>query len=133
MVRPGAIAASGSVSLAGSAITVQRSGQAAVKLACASTTTCSGRLTLTAKVTTKKGRKRHTKTQTIGTVTFSIPAGKTVTIKLKLNGTGRALLSAAHGGLNATLTILKTSPGPSSTQTKSVHLAQQKATKKGKK
>ena len=129
----GATAASGSVSLAGSTITVQRSGEAQVKLACASTTTCSGKLTLTAKVTTRKGKKKQTKTQTIGTATFSIPAGKTVTIKLKLNGTGRALLSAAHGRLGATLTILKTSPAPSNTQTKSVHLAQQKATKKGKK
>ena len=129
----GATAASGSVSLAGSTITVQRSGEAQVKLACASTTTCSGKLTLTAKVTTRKGKKKQTRTQTIGTATFSIPAAKTVTIKLKLNGTGRALLSTAHGRLGATLTILKTFPAPSNTQTKSVHLAQQKATKKSKK
>jgi hypothetical protein len=127
----GAAPASGSVLLAGSTIAVQRR-EAAVKLACASTATCRGKLTLTAKIMTKKGDTRHTKRQTIGSAIFSIPAGKTLTIKLKLNGAGRALLSAAHGRLNATLTILKTSPSPSNTQIKSVHLAQQMG-KKGKK
>ncbi len=128
-------AASGSVSLAGSTITVQGTGAAAIKLACTGTGTCSGKLTLTAKRTTKKGKKKHTKTQTIGTATFSISAGKTATIKIALNAIGRALLSAAHGHLNATLTILKSSPPPAATQTASVHLALQKATKtkKGKK
>lgn len=86
----GATAVSGSVSLAHSAITVQ-DGEATVKLTCASTATCSGKLTLTAKITTKKGNAKHTKTLTIGTATFSIPAGKTVAITLKLNGAGRAL------------------------------------------
>jgi hypothetical protein len=126
----GVIQTSGKLSLLGSTITVQANA-AAVKLACAGLEACAGRLMLTAKITTKKGKRKHTKTQTIATATFSIPLGKTVIIKLKLNATGRALLSAAHGRLNATLTILTTSPSPRSTQTKSVHLVQQKA-KKGK-
>ncbi|MGC2374079.1 MAG: IPT/TIG domain-containing protein [Solirubrobacteraceae bacterium] len=125
----------GSVSLAGSTITVQGSGTAGIKLTCTGTDTCSGKLTLTTKRTTKKSKKKHTKTQTIGTTTYSISAGKTATIKIALNATGRVLLSAAHGRLNATLTILKSSPSPAVTQTASVHLALQKATKtkKGKK
>ena len=75
------------------------------------------------------------KTETIGSATFSIPAGKTVSVRFALDGTGRALLSAAHGLLSATLAILKSSPTPSATQTDGVHLVQQKATKgkKGKK
>ncbi len=126
--------ATGSTSLDGSTITVQSNHEALIKLTSTGTATCSGRLTLTVKRTTGKGKKRHTKTQTIGTATFSIPAGKSETVKLTLNGTGRALLSAAHGHLSATLTVLKASPSPSNTQTHGVHLAQQKTkAKKGKK
>ena len=125
----GATAASSSVLLVGSTVTVQSSGEAAVKLDCAGTTACSGKLTLTVKITTKKGKTKHTKTESIATTTLSIPADETVSIKLKLGHSGRALLSASHGSLKATLTILKTSPSPSNTQTKSVRLALQKAKK----
>ncbi len=124
-------AATGSVSLDGSAITVQSSGAAAIKLTCSGTSTCAGKLTLTAKSAAKKGKKKSKKveTETIGTASFSISAGKTATVKLTLNATGRALLSAAHGRLAATLTILKSAPAPAATQTESVHLVQHKATK----
>ncbi len=126
---PATTAASGSVSLDGSSITVQRNGAAVVKLTCTGTATCEGKLALTAKSTTKKGKKKHSKTTTIGATSFSIAAGKTVAVKLALGAAGKASLSAAHGHLNATLTILKSSPAPAVTQTQSVHLAQQKATK----
>jgi hypothetical protein len=117
----------GGVSLDGSTITVQSSGRAAVKLTCTGTGTCGGKLTLTAK--TKGKGKKKAKTQTIGTGTFSIVAGSTAAIKLTIGAAGKALLSAAHGHLSATLTILKSSPSPSETQTESVRVAQQKATK----
>jgi hypothetical protein len=58
---------------------------------------------------------------------------KTATIKLTLNTAGKALLSADHGRLGATLSILKSSPTPSQTHTESVHLMQQKAHGKAKK
>jgi hypothetical protein len=124
-------AATGSVSLDGSSIPVQSSGAAAVKLTCTGTATCSGELTLTAKSTTKKGKKKSkkVKTETIGTASFSIPAGSTATITSTLNSAGKALLKAAHGHFSATLTIVKSSPSPTQTNTDSVHLAQQKATK----
>jgi hypothetical protein len=121
-------APSGHVSLAGSSIAVQSGGEATVKLTCTGTSTCRGKLTLTVK-TRDKGKQRRSKTTTIGTAGFSIPAGKTATISLKLNGAGRALLSADHGRLNATLTILKSSPAPVQTHTGNVRLVQQKAAK----
>jgi len=111
----------------GSTITVQSSGAAGVKLTCTGTDTCGGKLTLTAKGTAKKGKKA--KTETIGTASFSVAAGKTVTIKLTLNSTGKALLKSAHGHLSVTLTILKSSPSPTQTNTDSIHLTQQKASK----
>jgi hypothetical protein len=122
--------ATGSVSLGGSTLTAQSSGKAAVRLLCTGTDTCHGKLTLMGKSTPKKGKKA--KTETIGTVTFSIPAGKTTSVQLKLNGTGRSLLAAAHGRLSATLTILKSSPTPSQTHTAHVQLVQRKAGRKTK-
>jgi hypothetical protein len=111
--------------LNGSSITVQSSGEAIVKLACAGTARCSGKLTLTVKRATKKGEKA--KTETIGTATFSIPPNETTSIKVTLSAAGKALLSVDHGRLGATLSILKSSPAPSQTHTDSVHLVQQKA------
>jgi hypothetical protein len=121
--------ATGSISLDGSTISVESNHEAAVRLTCTGTATCSGKLTLTVKVTTGKGTKKHTKTETIGTATFSVATGQTEAIKLTLNGTGRDLLSAAHGQLGATLTIFKSSPSPSKTQTENVHLVLKKAKK----
>ena len=130
---PATAAATGSVSLDGSTITVTSSGRATIKLTCTGTATCGGKLTLTAK--TKSKGKKKAKAATIGTATFSIPAGKTTTVTVTLTGTGRGLLSAAHGKLPATLTILKSSPSPAQTKADNVRLAEQKATKakKGKK
>jgi hypothetical protein len=122
-------AATGNIALDGSTITVQRDHEALIKLTCTGTATCSGRLTLTIKRTTGRGKKRHTKTHAIGTATFSIPAGTSETVKLTLNGTGRALLSAAHGHLSSTLTILKASPSPRKTQTHGIHLVMAKSQK----
>jgi hypothetical protein len=130
-------AASGSVSLTSTHITTTSSGEAAVKLSCKGTGTCRGKRTLTVRTQgmfekrgrSGKGGQRRSKTTTIGTASFSIAAGKTVTLELKLNPAGRALLSAGHGRLNATLTILKSSPAPSQTHTANVRLVQQKVIK----
>jgi len=123
------IAAAGSVSLAGSAIGIQSGGKASVKLSCTGTATCVGKLTLTVKSTTGKGKKKRFKTTTIGTAAFSIPAGKTATVTVTLNAAGKALLKSAHGKLSASLTILESSPAPASTQHKTVQLVQKTATK----
>jgi hypothetical protein len=124
------VVATGSVSLAGSTIGVQSAGRTSVKLSCTGTATCTGKLTLTVKSTTEgKGKKRRSETTTIGTAMFSIPAGKTATVTLTLTVPGRALLKSDHGKLSASLTILKSSPSPTSTQHKTVELAQKTATK----
>jgi hypothetical protein len=120
-------APTGSVLLNGSSITVQSGGEAVVKLACAGTAKCGGKLTLTVKSATKKGGKA--KTETIGTATFSIPPNETRTIKLTLSATGKALLGADHGRLGATLSILKSSPSPSQTHNDNVQLVLRKTEK----
>jgi hypothetical protein len=121
-----ATAASGTVVLDGATINVENSGEAAVKLTCSDVSPCMGTLTLTATATATatagKGKMRHDKTESIGTASFSIAAGKDATIRITLDKTGRARLNAAHGRLNATLTILRTSPPPNKTQSQHVHL-----------
>jgi hypothetical protein len=73
-------------------------------------------MTLTAKRVTKVGKKSERKESraktTIETATFSIPAGKSPTMAVKLNAAGRALLRRDHGRLPATLTIPQVFPKP---------------------
>lgn len=109
-------AATDSVRLDGVAITVSGRGDAGVKLTCTGTVVCVGALTLTASATIGQRKKGHPKNVVIGVADFSIVAGKSATIHLRLNGSGRTLLSTAHGHLHAALTILKTSRVPSRTQ-----------------
>jgi hypothetical protein len=122
-----AAVATGSVVLDGLTVDVEHSREAAVKLTCSDVATCAGKLTLTAKSATRKGRKMKTKATAIGTAGFSIPAGKTTTVDLALNAAGRALFGADHGRLNASLAVLRSSPAPSQTHTESVQLVQVKA------
>jgi phosphodiesterase/alkaline phosphatase D-like protein len=121
-----ALAATGTVSLVSASITTQRSGLAAIGLSCAgSAQTCGGKLTLTAKSKAKAGRK-SSRSMIIGTVSFSIASGKATIVRLRLNATGRSLLSAGRGRISATLAILKFFPGPSQTKTETVRLTLQK-------
>jgi hypothetical protein len=118
------IALAGRLSLTGSLLGVQRAGRASVKLTCTGTAPCTGRLTLTV---TSKGKGRHgkkAKARTIGTAAFSLPAGKTGVVTITLTTAGRALLNAAHGELNASLTVSKSSPNPTSTERESIELVQ---------
>jgi hypothetical protein len=130
-------AATGGVSLDGATIGVQRTHEAAVKLACAGTGACSGRLILTAMIAkgdrSRTGEKASTAMTTIGSASFSVSAGKTARVRLTLNATGRALLKADHGRLSTNLTILQSSPASSHTHTYTVQLVQQKARSRMKK
>jgi subtilisin family serine protease len=82
--------------------------RAAVTLRCDDDSgACAGRLTLTINAHARLGRHR---VRTIGTASFSIPAGKTVRIAVSLDAIGRTLWHAARGRLNATLTILASPP-----------------------
>jgi hypothetical protein len=115
------------VTLVGTRILTTSGGKALFKLTCTGTSTCHGTLTLSVKTWGKRGKKRRSKTTTIGTVTFSIQPGKTAATKVKLNPAGRALLGADHGRLAVKLTIFKSSPGSAQTRIENVRLVQRKA------
>jgi hypothetical protein len=126
--REEAAAAAGSVVLDGLTVEVRSSqNEALVKLTCSDVATCTGKLRLTVTTTAGKGRARHAKTEGIGQASFSITAGEEATIKLALDKTGRALLMAAHGHLDAILTIARTAPLPNKTQTQRVLVEQHPA------
>jgi hypothetical protein len=99
------------VALSGTNLTVQGGAVALAKLDCKEAEGCNGTLTLVAKETSKsKGHRKTTPTRTVkvGTGTFSLEAGETGTAKIHLNAMGRALLSAGHGHLAASLAIEET-------------------------
>jgi Trypsin len=109
------------ITLGGSDLITAANGSTAIKLECEGERSCSGQLTLQAQQSAKKKRgRRASHTVTIAHVDFSIPAGQTTDVKLRLNGVGLALLKAARGKLAANLRIAQTGSGE--TETTKVHL-----------
>jgi hypothetical protein len=109
----------GRLSLLGTSIVVQGSGNALMKIHCPSGMACRGALSLTAR---RKGKGGHARTITLGTVKLSLKAGRTTVVKIKLNASGRALLAAAHGRLSAHMTLVQAQPAPRRTLNEGVHL-----------
>ncbi len=110
-------------SLISKKIAVQPNHRALFRLLGTGAGNCSGKLRLRVKL--KLGHGRF-KLKTIGTAIFSISAGRRVTVSVKLNAAGRALLQADHGRLNASLLLVKQSPAPFVSRTASVRLARQR-------
>jgi hypothetical protein len=100
-------------------ISVQRNYRALFKLVGAGVGACSGKLRLQVRM---KVSKRRYRMRTIGSANFSIAASKHVTIKIRLNGLGRALLASRHGHLSASLVIVRSKPSPTRAHSASVHL-----------
>ncbi len=88
-----------------------KGGKVLLKLSCPGPGDCTGSLKLTARKVIKpkkkgKGHKRNHKrsrTVTIGKNKFSVHAGTTAIVKVKLNGAGKSLFAQSHGKLKATL------------------------------
>ncbi|MBA3808811.1 MAG: IPT/TIG domain-containing protein, partial [Solirubrobacterales bacterium] len=112
-----------SVSLLSKSLAVQKRGRAVVRLRVSGTGRCAGKLRLRV---TRRLSKRSARLKTIGTAVFSIPAGATVTIRVKLNAAGRGLLSAHRGRLSASLLLVRQSPAPALAQSAKVRLARAK-------
>jgi hypothetical protein len=123
--------ASGSVSLAGAVIALQGNGMALVKLNCLGIASCHGKLTVAAKDTVKgkDAKDKKARSVSIGTTDFAISGDEATTVKMNLNAAGRALLKADHGRCSASLALLEFAPSSTNTQTKTVHLIQQKIAK----
>jgi PKD repeat protein len=115
------------VALAASTAQVQGNGRSAVRLTCTGTaSTCRGRLALTVRVLSRGHRPR---TVRIATASFSIPVGRTSTVRLLLSTLGRSLLRSAHGRMSADIALSKSSPAPAQAQSHAVQLVLQRARK----
>jgi len=114
-------ATSARISLAATKLALH-GGAASVRLTCAGSSACSGRLALTVRQSYLKRGRRRTRTLTLGSATFSIAPGATVSVRVALDAAGRHLLRARHGQLACRLTILKLSPNPRQTLDKPVTL-----------
>lgn len=128
--QPGPPAPS-TLSLAGASLTTQSNGAATVKLTCAGSQPCTGKLTLQAARAAKKKRGRKAaRLITIGLASFSVAAGKTASVTIHLNASGRALLTAGHGRLTAHLLIAH--EGAIGIEARTVHLVEKVAHNRGK-
>jgi hypothetical protein len=98
---------------------VNSKGRASFKLQLLGAGTCRQRLTLTIK---QKASHHRSRTRTIASGSFSLAAGRTVVLTLKLNALGRKLLHDGHGRLGASLAMVRLSPGPVLARSASVRL-----------
>jgi subtilisin family serine protease len=119
----GASARAGGVVLGATTLAVQR-GTVLVRLRCAGTRPCRGKLTISVKrVTRPPGKPAATKMLTIARAVYSLRAGQRKSFVLTLNANGRALLHAAPARLDALLRILPTGPAAGRSVTKHVRLS----------
>lgn len=83
---------------------------------------CTGRLALQIEKKTKHGRRRRrSRTVTIGRTSYSIAAGKTTTVAMRLDRLGLRLLHARHGRLPASVQL---APAAGQGETRAVHLVE---------
>ncbi len=78
-----------------------KSGKASLTLICPGPGACSGKVTLTAKITTGKGKNKKTKKQTIGSASFSLTPGGSSAVQVKLTGAAKSAI--AKGTLKASV------------------------------
>jgi hypothetical protein len=95
---------SGKLSAAKQTVTVSKKHAFRVTVKCA-TAPCSGKLTLTATVTTGHGKSRKKTTETLATTDLPSVDTGTTKVSLTLTKTGTRLLAHAHGRLRATATL----------------------------
>jgi hypothetical protein len=114
------------VSLRSKHVAVALHRSAAIRLLRTGTGQCRGTVTLRY---AQKGKGKRFKLKTIGSVRFSIAPGKSQVVSIKLNKLGRSLFIAAHGKLNASVAVLRTTPTPSLAKTASVRLSAKKKPK----
>jgi hypothetical protein len=112
----------GGVSLVSANITVQGGAVALVKLHCTALEGCRGKLSLGIAQGGKRAEIARASLLILGTGHFSASSGATVTIRLKLDAKGRALLRAGRGRLSAELRLAEIESGREQTQTEPVRV-----------
>jgi hypothetical protein len=99
-----------------------RDSSAVVKLTCAGSTSCHGKLVLTAKHEVRHKGKTVIQTVTIGVGRYTLSHGRTAAVKIKLDTRASRILSSDRGRLSARLAISQLAPSPAGAQLESVEL-----------
>ncbi len=120
-----AAAAACRVSLRSKHLMVAQKTTAAVRLLRTGAGSCRGTVILRRYQRTGK----RVKLMAIGSAHFSIAPGRSQVVKIKLNALGRRLFARAHGNLDASIAVLRTTPAPKQAKTASVRLSVMKARK----
>jgi hypothetical protein len=100
-------------------LSVSASSMVAIKLACSGTGPCRGTATLTA----QSGRRTAARSLVIGTARISLAAGRNAALGIRLNRSGRSLLTHDGGRLTAGLTLAGTPSGVKFHQSSQVRLS----------
>jgi len=100
-------------------IAVLSSGRAAPRLRRLGTGRCAGKLMFTVSVKGKHGKRQA---RSIGSTRFAISVSSPVTVRVRLNSFGRALLRGGGGQVRARLVVVRLSPLPARAQSASVRL-----------
>jgi hypothetical protein len=108
-----------SVRLKSVSLAVTASSRAQMTLLASGHGRCAGRLAVRVQV---KGGGR-TRTESVGSVGYSLLAGHSERLSVKLDALARALLGARHGRLKASLLIARTVPSPPKATSASITLA----------
>ncbi len=91
-------------------IAVGRGGKARVGVDCAGAVSCSGRLELRESETLRQGGRSARSTVVLGAVHYSLEAGRSETVTMRLDATGLRRLRARGGRLPFRMTIVQAAP-----------------------
>jgi hypothetical protein len=100
-------------------IAVLAGGRAGLRLRRLGPGRCAGKLTLSVRV---KGKHGKPQARSIGGTRFAISKSTPVTVRVRLNPFGLALLRSGHGQARATLVVVRLAPLPARAQSASVQL-----------
>lgn len=114
------------VSLTTARIGVDAGALALVKLACAGTARCHGKLILTLERTARRDGKTLTKIVPLGAVLYSLRHGSKATVRIRLDATARRLLRSARGSLAVRLAITQRTKASSRIELDNVVLVDRK-------
>jgi hypothetical protein len=116
-----------SVSLRKKRLAVTRYRTVALRLTRTGTGSCRGKLAISYRV---KAKGRGYALRTIGTASFSIAAGQSKVVNVKLTKSGQAWFRAHRGKANASVAIARVVPAPITARSASVRLSLKKTAKR---
>lgn len=97
-------------------------GDARVGSACTGASACHGRLALRESETYERGGRPRRRTLELGSVSYSLAAGRRETVDIRLDADGRRALRAGRGRLPFQLAIVQSAPAPAVGSVKDVVL-----------